>query len=65
MGKYIHHRLVARPELDDTFWTDSTNLTLGYVNISDPKTDDNIAFRIFFKSPFISSPVLSAINAKL
>jgi len=25
MGKYIGHRLVARPELDNTFWTDSTN----------------------------------------
>jgi len=24
MGKYIGHRLVARPELDNTFWTDST-----------------------------------------
>jgi len=23
-GKYIDHRLVARPELDSTFWTDST-----------------------------------------
>jgi len=22
MGKYIGHRLVARPELDSTFWTD-------------------------------------------
>ena len=25
MGKYIGHRLVARPELDNTFWTDSTS----------------------------------------
>jgi len=24
-GKYIGHRVVARPELDDTFWTDSTD----------------------------------------
>jgi len=24
MGKYIGHRLVARPEADNTFWTDST-----------------------------------------
>ena len=24
MGKYIGHRLVARPESVDTFWTDST-----------------------------------------
>jgi len=24
MEKYIGHRLVARPELDNTFWTDST-----------------------------------------
>jgi len=24
MGKYIGHRLVARPEPDDTFWSDST-----------------------------------------
>jgi len=24
MGKYIGHRLVARPELDNTFWTAST-----------------------------------------
>jgi len=24
MGKYIGHRLVARLELDNTFWTDST-----------------------------------------
>jgi len=24
MGKYIGHRLVARPKLDNTFWTDST-----------------------------------------
>ena len=24
MGKYIGHRLVPRPELDNTFWTDST-----------------------------------------
>jgi len=24
MGKYIGHRLVARPELDNTSWTDST-----------------------------------------
>jgi len=24
MGKYIGHRLVARPEPDNTFWTDST-----------------------------------------
>ena len=23
MRKYIGHRLVARPELDNTFWTDS------------------------------------------
>jgi len=23
-GKYISHRLVARPELDNNFWTDST-----------------------------------------
>ena len=22
MGKYIDHRLVARPELENTFWTD-------------------------------------------
>jgi len=28
MGKYIGHRLVARPELDNTFWTDSTSLLL-------------------------------------
>jgi len=26
MGKYIGHRLVARPELDNTFWTDSTEI---------------------------------------
>ena len=25
MGKYIHHRLVARPELDNIFWADSTS----------------------------------------
>jgi len=25
MGKYIGRRLVARPEPDNTFWTDSTN----------------------------------------
>ena len=24
MGKYIGHRLVAGPELDNTFWTDSS-----------------------------------------
>jgi len=24
MGKYLGHRLVARRELDNTFWTDST-----------------------------------------
>ena len=24
VGKYIDHRLVARPEPDNTFWTDST-----------------------------------------
>ena len=24
MGKYIGHRLVARPELDNTFWTNCT-----------------------------------------
>ena len=24
MEKYIGHRVVARPELDNTFWTDST-----------------------------------------
>ena len=24
MGKYIDHRLVARPEPDNTFWDDST-----------------------------------------
>jgi len=24
MGKYLGHRLAARPELDNTFWTDST-----------------------------------------
>jgi len=24
MGKYIGHRLVARPEPGNTFWTDST-----------------------------------------
>jgi len=24
MGKYIGHCLLARPELDNTFWTDST-----------------------------------------
>jgi len=24
MRKYIDHRLVPRPELDNTFWTDST-----------------------------------------
>jgi len=24
MGKYIDHRLVARPELDNTLWTDNT-----------------------------------------
>jgi len=24
MGKYICHRLLARPKLDNTFWTDST-----------------------------------------
>jgi len=23
MGKYIDHRLVARPESDNTFWTDT------------------------------------------
>jgi len=28
MGKYIGHRLVARSELDSTFWTDSTNYFL-------------------------------------
>jgi len=28
MGKYIGHRLVARPEPDNTFWTASTNTTL-------------------------------------
>jgi len=26
MGKYIGHRLVARPELAHTFWTDNTSL---------------------------------------
>jgi len=26
MGKYIGHRLAARRELDNTFWTDSTNV---------------------------------------
>jgi len=26
MGKYIGHRLVARPELDNTLWADSTML---------------------------------------
>jgi len=25
MGKYIGHRLVARPQMDNTFWTDSTS----------------------------------------
>jgi len=27
MGKYIGHRLVGRPELDNTVWTDSTDKT--------------------------------------
>jgi len=26
MGEYIDHRLVARPEPDNTFWDDSSNL---------------------------------------
>jgi len=26
MGRYIDHRLVARPELDNTFWTDYLSL---------------------------------------
>jgi len=29
MGKYIGHRLVARPELDNTFWTASIAFRLG------------------------------------
>ena len=38
MGKYIDHRLVARPEPDNTFWTDSMKQSCRslflYVNIS-------------------------------
>jgi len=30
MGKYIGHRLVARQELDNTFWTDSTYSERGW-----------------------------------
>ena len=28
MGKYIDHRLVARPEPDNTFWDDTSTLLL-------------------------------------
>jgi len=31
MGQYIGHRLVAQPELDNTFWTDSTIVPKGIV----------------------------------
>ena len=34
LGKYIGNRLVARPELDGTFWTDSTVLKRNKVTIT-------------------------------
>jgi len=33
MGKYIGHRLVARPELDNTFWSDSTSTLCPIVKV--------------------------------
>jgi len=30
MWKYIGHRLVARPELDNTLWTDSNLFFIGH-----------------------------------
>jgi len=31
MGKYIGHRLVARPEPDNTFWTDGTVISFALI----------------------------------